>query len=56
VKNELKAKDDEYVKALKRQAEDIENLLTWMGAQFHELQDAFEEELKEIEQSFFQVT
>eukprot|EP00976_Prorocentrum_cordatum_P087531 1186944-Prorocentrum_minimum.AAC.1 len=55
VKNELKAKDDEYVKALKRQAEDIENLLTYMGQQFHDLQNAFEEELKEIDESFFTI-
>jgi dynein regulatory complex protein 1 len=54
MKNELKAKDDEYVKTLKRQAEDIETILGAMGSQFRELQSALLEELDEIEQSFLQ--
>lgn len=54
IKNELKSKDDEYVRALKRQAEDIDTLLQHMGNQFRELQAAFLEELEEIEQSFLQ--
>jgi hypothetical protein len=54
MKNELKAKDDEYVKTLKRQAEDIETVLGAMGSQFRELQAALLEELDEIEQSFLQ--
>lgn len=54
MKNELKAKDDEYVKSLKRQAEDIETILGAMGSQFRELQSALLEELDEIEQSFLQ--
>ena len=49
INNELKAKDDEYVKALKKQAEDIDQLLKFMGHQFRELQVAFAEELEEIE-------
>mmetsp|Transcript_25965 Transcript_25965/g.49353 ORF Transcript_25965/g.49353 Transcript_25965/m.49353 type:complete len:664 (-) Transcript_25965:177-2168(-) len=54
IKNELKSKDDEYVKALKRQAEDVELLLMYMGNQFRELRDALLEEMEEIEQSFLQ--
>ena len=41
IKLELKAKDDEYVKSLKRQAEDIDALLMHMGSQFKELQAAY---------------
>ena len=52
IKNELKAKDDEYVKALKRQAEDIDQLLLHMGQQFKDMQAAYLEELEEIEQAF----
>eukprot|EP00227_Mantoniella_beaufortii_P020533 CAMPEP_0197588540 /NCGR_PEP_ID=MMETSP1326-20131121/9790_1 /TAXON_ID=1155430 /ORGANISM="Genus nov. species nov., Strain RCC2288" /LENGTH=456 /DNA_ID=CAMNT_0043153381 /DNA_START=206 /DNA_END=1573 /DNA_ORIENTATION=+ len=52
IKNELKAKDDEYVKSLKRQAEDIDALLLHMGQQFKDLQTAYLEELEEIEQAF----
>eukprot|EP00736_Rhodelphis_marinus_P014422 Rmarinus@m.9693 len=51
---ELKAKDDEYVKALKKQAEDIDILLDRMGKQFVELQKSYEEELEEIENTFMQ--
>mmetsp|Transcript_7426 Transcript_7426/g.8564 ORF Transcript_7426/g.8564 Transcript_7426/m.8564 type:complete len:657 (+) Transcript_7426:326-2296(+) len=54
IKYELKSKDDGYVKALKRQAEDIDSLLQHMGNQFRELQAAYLEELEEIEQSFLQ--
>ena len=35
---ELKAKDEEYVKALKRQAEDVESLLARMKKQYADLQ------------------
>ena len=50
--NELKQKDDEYVKALKKQAEDIDKLLQRMGIQFMELRKAYEDELEEIETAF----
>ena len=43
------------MKALKRQAEDAEMLLMYMGNQFRELRDALLEEMEEIEQSFLQV-
>ena len=50
--NELKQKDDEYVKALRKQAEDIDKLLQRMGIQFMELRKAYEDELEEIETTF----
>jgi len=49
---EIKVKDDEYVKALKRQSEDIENLLTRMGSQYKELHHQYEVELEAIEHAF----
>lgn len=36
--SQLKAKDEEYVKALKQQGEDIEELLDRMRTEFKELQ------------------
>jgi len=53
-KAELKAKDDEYVKSLKKQAEDIETLVERMGKQFIDLRGCFEEELEEVETAFMQ--
>lgn len=50
--NELKAKDEEYVKALKKQAEDIDQLLRRMSIQFIELRKAYEDELEEIDTTF----
>ena len=35
---QLKVKDEEYVKALKQQAEDVEELLERMRTEFRELQ------------------
>ena len=55
IKNELKKKDDEFVKTLKRQAEDIDTLIQYMSRQFVELQNAYKEELDEIESAFLQV-
>lgn len=54
IKNELKKKDDEFVKTLKRQAEDIDSLLQYMSRQFVEMQNAYKEELDEIENAFLQ--
>ena len=55
IKNELKKKDDEFVKTLKRQAEDVDSLLQYMSRQFVEMQNSFKEELDEIENAFLQV-
>mmetsp|Transcript_35004 Transcript_35004/g.99216 ORF Transcript_35004/g.99216 Transcript_35004/m.99216 type:complete len:688 (-) Transcript_35004:130-2193(-) len=54
IKSELKGKDDEYVRVLKKQAEDIDVILHFMTAQFHEMKEAFQEELNEIENAFLQ--
>ncbi|KXZ47783.1 hypothetical protein GPECTOR_33g665 [Gonium pectorale] len=54
VRGELKKKDDEFVKTLKRQAEDVDTLLQYMSRQFVEVQNAFKEELDEIENAFLQ--
>jgi len=53
-KTELKAKDDEYVKSLKKQHDDIELLLERMTRQFTQLRKTFDDELEEIETSFMQ--
>ena len=52
LKTELKQKDDEYSKTLKRYAEDVDLLISNMGAQFRKLQGAYQEELEEIETAF----
>mmetsp|Transcript_18056 Transcript_18056/g.45712 ORF Transcript_18056/g.45712 Transcript_18056/m.45712 type:complete len:694 (-) Transcript_18056:255-2336(-) len=54
IKSELKSKDDEYVRILKKQAEDIDQMLHFMTQQFREMQRAFQEELDEIENAFLQ--
>ncbi len=49
---ELKAKDDQYVKYLKKQAEDVDLILERMEEQARTLLKAYREELGEIEGSF----
>jgi hypothetical protein len=51
----LKRKDDEFVKTLKRQAEDIDTLLQYMSRQFVEVQNTYKDELEQIEAAFLQV-
>lgn len=51
---ELKAKDDEYIKSLKKQSEDVDTLLERMGRQFTALRRAYEDELEEVETAFMQ--
>jgi len=46
---ELKAKDDQYVRDLKKQAEDIDLLIERMDNQIKELAKAYRRELEEIE-------
>jgi len=46
---ELKAKDDQYVRDLKKQAEDIDLLIERMDNQVKELAKAYRHELGEIE-------
>lgn len=52
---ELKKKDDEFVRTLKKQAEDIDTLLQYMSRQFVEMQNAYKDELDEIENAFLAV-
>ena len=52
---ELKQKDEDYVKALKKQAEDIDRLISTMHQQTKALIGAYEEELAEIETAFMLV-
>lgn len=49
---ELKAKDDQYVKHLKKQAEDVDLVLERMEEQAKTLLKAYHEELTQIETSF----
>jgi dynein regulatory complex protein 1 len=50
--NEIKSKDDEYVKELKRQAEEIDVLVERMNKQYKSFQVQFIDELEQIEKSF----
>lgn len=49
---QLKAKDEEYVIALKMQAEDVEKLVERMSQQYREMQDEYEMELDQMEDAF----
>jgi len=49
---ELKLKDEEYVRGLKQQAEDVDELLKRMRREFKELSDEYEVELESIEDAF----
>lgn len=46
---ELKSKDDQYVKDLKKQAEDVDLMIERMEEQIKNLTKALREEMKEIE-------
>lgn len=46
---ELKGKDDQYVKDLKKQAEDVDLMIERMEEQIKNLTKALREEMKEIE-------
>ena len=49
---QLKSKDEEYVKALKQQSSDIEEMLDRMRNEFKDLQEEYEIELEAIEAAF----
>ncbi|KAJ3168017.1 hypothetical protein HDU88_001965 [Geranomyces variabilis] len=51
---ELKGKDDEYVKELKRQAEEIDTLLRRMETHHRAFQTTLREELERIERAFIE--
>jgi hypothetical protein len=52
---ELKAKDEEYVKALQKQRDEVEDVLKRMTEQFNELRTSYEDELEHIEDAFLVV-
>ncbi len=52
---ELKAKDEEYVRALQKQRDEIEEVLKSMTDQYNELRAAYEDELEHIEDAFLVV-
>lgn len=49
---QLKAKDEQYVTALKVQADEVEKLIDRMGQQYREMQDEYEMELEQMEDAF----
>lgn len=50
--SQLKAKDEEYVIALKVQADEVEKLIERMSQQYREMQDEYEMELEQMEDAF----
>jgi len=49
---QLRAKDEEYVRALRQQSEDVTSLLLRIRMEFSELQDAYDKELEAIEDAY----
>lgn len=52
LEQELRQKEDEYLKVLSAQKEDITALLARMKAQFEEMRDGYEQALVDVESSF----
>lgn len=50
--DDLRAKDEEYIKALKRQADDVEKLIRRMNAQYTGMRDLYGVEIEKIEEEF----
>lgn len=50
--DQLKAKDEEYVKAIKKQNDDIDELIKNMKKQFNDMRDDYTNKLNEIEEEF----
>ena len=51
-RGELKRKDDEYIKAIKKQREQVDRLLEGMEEQYVELEKQYSEELDRVEHAF----
>lgn len=49
---QLRAKDEEYVRALRQHADDIDSLLSRIRSEFRELQAAYDSELDRIEDAY----
>ena len=56
VRAQLREKDDEYVRMLKQQGEDIDLLLLNMGKQVEDMQNAYHDELTQIDEAYMQVS
>lgn len=52
---QLHQKDDEYVRMLKQQGEDVDSLLASMQKQLEEMQEAYRDELMQIDEAYMQV-
>lgn len=48
----MKLKDDEYVKCLKRQTDDIDELIKAMRKQFNDMRQDYADQLSNIEKAF----
>lgn len=55
MRTQLHQKDDEYVRMLKQQGEDVDKLLASMQQQLEELQQAYRDELVQIDEAYMQV-
>lgn len=51
---QLRSKDEEYVRALRQHAEDIDELLSRIRKEFTELQNAYDKELDNIEETYLE--
>ncbi|CAM9946191.1 unnamed protein product, partial [Phaeothamnion confervicola] len=51
---QLKAKDEEYIKGLKQQAADVDELLRRVRTETRELRDAYDAELEAVDDAFLQ--
>ena len=55
MRSQLHDKDDEYVRMLKQQGEDVDLLLLNMGKQLEEMETAYRNELAQIDDAYMQV-
>lgn len=55
IRTALKGKDEDYVKLLKRQAADVDTMLSAMGQQLGQMTAAYREELDNVERVLLQV-
>ena len=51
--DQLKMKDDEYVKSIKKWGDDIDELIKGMRKQFNDMRQDFAEQLSNIEKAFY---
>jgi dynein regulatory complex protein 1 len=50
---QLKIKDEEYVKSLKRQNDDVDELIQAMRKQFKDMREDYIDQLNNIEKAFY---